>query len=71
MTTSAEKYRTKLVQMVRASGDYISINAEDLVDHAEMMTDTVITITFEQGEFPEITVTQSHAMRNVNEVMFG
>lgn len=68
---TAKEYREKLVQMVRASGDYISINADDLVDHADLRTDTIITITFDQGEFPEITITQSHAMRNVNEVIFG
>ncbi len=64
----AEQYREKLVDMVRETGKYIEEHADDLVDKVEMKTDFSISIDFPQDGVSEISITQSHFMRNVIEV---
>lgn len=70
MSKTQNNYRNKLVDMVRATGDYISANADNLVDMAELKTGFTMTVTFAQETAPEIAVEQVHAMRNVLEVLY-
>lgn len=70
MSKAQNNYRNRLVDMVRATGDYISVNADDLVDMAELKTGFTMTVTFDQETAPEIAVEQIHAMRNVLEVLY-
>ena len=71
MSKAQNNYRNRLVDMVRATGDYISVNADSLVDMADMKTGFTMTVTFDQETTPEISIEQSHFMRNVVEVLYG
>lgn len=64
-------YRSALVDMVKATGKYLENHADELVDNVDLMTDFSMFIRFPQGEIPEIEIDQTHAMREVNKVIFG
>lgn len=70
MSKTQNNYRNKVVDMVRATGDYISANADNLVDMAELKTGFTMTVTFDQETEPEISIEQSHFMRNAVEVLY-
>ena len=59
------EYRKKIVQEVRATGMYLVQHADEIVDKADLKRDIDIHICYAQGEIPEITITQTHFMREV------
>ena len=59
------KYRELLVNMVRATGEYITNNADALVDPLDLKTDYTMHIYFPQDSLPEISITQDHMMQEV------
>lgn len=70
MSKTQNNYRNKVVDMVRATGEYISANADNLVDMAELKTGFTMIVTFDQETTPEISIEQSHFMRNVVEFLY-
>ena len=59
------EYRNKIVQEVRATGIYLVQHADEIVDKADLKRCIDIHIQYEQGEIPEITITQAHFMQEV------
>lgn len=62
-------YRELLVNMVRATGEYIMNNADALVDPLDLKTDYTMHIYFPQDSFPEISITQDHVMQEVTRMV--
>lgn len=62
-------YRDRLVDMVKATGEYITNNADKIVDTADMKLSFTISVSFDTESLPEIVVEQSHFMREVVEVL--
>lgn len=71
MTKEGQEYRDKLCEMVSATGLYMLKHAHEIVDLAEMKVGFSINITYEYDEVPTIEIIQSHAMREVLEVLNG
>ena len=71
MTKEVQEYRNQLCEMVSATGLYILKHASEIVDKAEMKIGFSININFELDEMPIIEITQSHAMKEVIEVING
>ena len=60
---SGEKYRKFLIEAVKAAGQMMIDNAEDVVGHIDLMTDFSINFEFSQennGSIPVMTITRSH-----------
>ena len=60
---TGEKYRKFLVEAVKAAGQMMIDNAEDVVGHIDLMTDFCIKFDFNQedrGSIPEMTIIKSH-----------
>ena len=60
---TGEKYRKFLVEAVKAAGQMMIDNAEDVVGHIDLMTDFCIKFEFPQGDrggIPEMTIIKSH-----------
>lgn len=62
-SVSEEKYRKYLVEAVKAAGNMLIDNAEDLVGNTKCICDLKITFDFGQelyDSIPRMTVTRSH-----------
>ena len=60
---SGEQYRKFLIEAVKAAGQMMIDNAEDVVGHIDLMTDFSINFEFSQedhGGIPEMTIIKSH-----------
>ena len=60
---TGEQYRKFLVEAVKAAGQMLIDNAEDVVGHIDLMTDFCIKFEFSQennGSIPVMTITRSH-----------
>ena len=60
---TGEQYRKFLVEAVKAAGQMMIDNAEDVVGHLDLMTDFSINFEFSQencGGVPEMTIIRSH-----------
>ena len=60
---TGEKYRKFLIEAVKAAGQMMIDNAEDIVGHLDLMTDFCIKFEFSQennGSIPVMTITRSH-----------
>ena len=60
---TGEKYREFLIEAVKAAGQMMIDNAEDVVGHLDLMTDFCIKFEFSQedrGGIPEMTIIKSH-----------
>ena len=60
---TGEKYRKFLTEAVKAAGQMMIDNAEDVVGHIDLMTDFCIKFKFSQennGSIPVMTITSSH-----------
>ena len=60
---TGEKYRKFLIEAVKAAGQMMIDNAEDVVGHIDLMTDFCIKFEFSQennGSIPVMTITRSH-----------
>ena len=58
-----EQYRKFLIEAVKAAGQMMIDNAEDVVGHLDLMTDFSIKFEFSQencGGVPEMTIIKSH-----------
>ena len=58
-----EKYRKFLIEAVKAAGQMMIDNAEDVVGRLDLMTDFSINFEFSQedrGGIPEMTIIRSH-----------
>lgn len=62
---SKSEYSKQLVEKVRQSGIYLIQHADDLIDNADLKRCVEIHIIYEQGEIPEIKITQAHYMPEV------
>ena len=61
--SSGEKYRKFLIEAVKAAGQMMIDNAEDVVGRLDLMTDFSINFEFSQedrGGIPEMTIIKSH-----------
>lgn len=60
---TGEQYRKFLIEAVKAAGQMMIDNAEDVVGHIDLMTDFCIKFEFSQencGGVPEMTIIRSH-----------
>ena len=60
---TGEQYRKFLIEAVKAAGQMMIDNAEDVVGHIDLMTDFSINFEFSQedrGGIPEMTIIKSH-----------
>ena len=60
---TGEQYRKFLVEAVKAAGQMMIDNAEDVVGRLDLMTDFSINFEFSQedrGGIPEMTIIKSH-----------
>ena len=60
---TGEQYREFLIEAVKAAGQMMIDNAEDVVGHIDLMTDFSINFEFSQedrGGIPEMTIIKSH-----------
>ena len=60
---TGENYRKFLIEAVKAAGQMMIDNAEDVVGHIDLMTDFSINFEFSQedrGGIPEMTIIKSH-----------
>ena len=60
---TGKQYRKFLVEAVKAAGQMMIDNAEDVVGHIDLMTDFCIKFEFSQennGSIPVMTITRSH-----------
>ena len=60
---TGEKYRKFLIEAVKAAGQMMIDNTEDVVGHIDLMTDFSIKFDFNQedrGSIPEMTIIKSH-----------
>ena len=60
---TGEQYRKFLIEAVKAAGQMMIDNAEDIVGHLDLMTDFSINFEFPQGDrggIPEMTIIKSH-----------
>ena len=69
MTSTGKDYRGLLVKQVRATGEYIAKNADELVDKLIMKTWFHVEFEIEPMEIPVLRITQEHAMANVIEII--
>lgn len=69
MTSTGKDYRGLLVKQVRATGEYIAKNADELVDKLIMKTGFHVEFEIEPMEIPVLRITQEHAMANVIEII--
>ena len=60
---TGEQYRKFLIEAVKAAGQMMIDNAEDVVGRLDLMTDFCIKFDFNQedrGSIPEMTIIKSH-----------
>lgn len=60
---TGEQYRKFLIEAVKAAGQMMIDNAEDVVGHLDLMTDFSINFEFSQEDrsgIPEMTIIRSH-----------
>lgn len=60
---TGEQYRKFLIEAVKAAGQMMIDNAEDVVGHLDLMTDFSINFEFSQENcdgVPEMTIIKSH-----------
>lgn len=60
---TGEQYRKFLIEAVKAAGQMMIDNAEDVVGHLDLITDFSIKFEFSQedcGSIPEMTIIRSH-----------
>ena len=60
---TGEQYREFLIEAVKAAGQMMIDNAEDVVGHIDLMTDLSINFEFskeDRGGIPEMTIIKSH-----------
>ena len=60
---TGEKYRKFLIEAVKAAGQMMIDNAEDVVGHIDLMTDFCVKFEFSQedrGSIPEMTIIKSY-----------
>ena len=69
MTSTGKDYRGLRVKQVRATGEYIAKNADELVDKLIMKTWFHVEFEIEPMEIPVLRITQEHAMANVIEII--
>ena len=60
---TGEQYRKFLIEAVKAAGQMMIDNAEDVVGHTDLITDFCIKFEFSQennGSIPVMAITRSH-----------
>lgn len=60
----SEKYRQKLIEMVKAAGQDVIDRAEDLVGNGDLICDFDIWLRFPQNGIPTIELTRSYLSKN-------
>ena len=60
----SEKYRQKLIEMVKAAGQDVIDRAEDLVGNGDLICDFDIWLRFPQNGVPTIELTRSYLSKN-------
>lgn len=60
METAGEKYRQKLIEMVKAAGQDVINRAEDLVGNGDLICDFDIWLRFPQNGLPTIELTRTY-----------
>lgn len=60
----SEKYRQKLIDMVKAAGQDVIDRAEDLVGNGDLICDFDIWLRFPQNDVPTIELTRSYLSKN-------
>lgn len=60
----SEKYRQKLIDMVKAAGQDVIDRAEDLVGNGDLICDFDIWLRFPQNGVPTIELTRSYLSKN-------
>ena len=60
----SEKYRQKLIDMVKAAGQDVIDRAEDLVGNGDLICDFDIWLRFPQDGVPTIGLTRSYLSKN-------
>ena len=60
----SEKYRQKLIEMVKAAGQDVIDRAEDLVGNGGLICDFDIWLRFPQDGVPTIELTRSYLSKN-------
>lgn len=64
METAGEKYRQKLIEMVKAAGQDVINRAEDLVGNGDLICDFDIWLRFPQNELPTIELTRTYVSKD-------
>lgn len=60
----SEKYRQKLIELVKAAGQDVIDRAEDLVGNGDLICDFDIWLRFPQNGVPTIELTRSYLSKN-------
>lgn len=60
----SEKYRQKLIELVKAAGQDVIDRAEDLVGNGDLVCDFDIWLRFPQNGVPTIELTRSYLSKN-------
>lgn len=60
----SEKYRQKLIALVKAAGQDVIDRAEDLVGNGDLICDFDIWLRFPQNGVPTIELTRSYLSKN-------
>ena len=60
----SEKYRQKLIEMVKAAGQDVIDRAEDLVGNGDLICDFDIWLRFPQNGVPTIELTRSYLSKH-------
>ena len=60
----SEKYRQKLIDMVKAAGQDVIDRAEELVGNGDLICDFDIWLRFPQNGVPTIELTRSYLSKN-------
>ena len=60
----SQKYRQKLIDMVKAAGQDVIDRAEDLVGNGDLICDFDIWLRFPQNGVPTIELTRSYLSKN-------
>lgn len=60
----SEKYRQKLIELVKAAGQDVIDRAEDLVGNGDLICDFDIWLRFPKNGVPTIELTRSYLSKN-------
>ena len=69
MPSEKRPYNERLIEQVKALGQDVIDQAEDLVGSGGLITDFDIRLRFPIGDFPTIEVTRSHASRRYFDIL--